>query len=479
MRKFLGVMFVAAALAAAACGGKGTTPTAPSPGSTVSPASPGGPASPTAATITGSVRNASANASVGVAGTTMKTGLDAAGHFALGNVPTGDVQLQVSSGSANAMVPILAVQAAQTVEVVVSLSGTSAKLESEVRHGAGEAEIKGLIEALPPTTAASTFRVAGKTVTTSASTVFMEGSITRTFASLKLNERVEVRGSLSNDTVTATRVEMEDADEHAPNPAPNPGPNPNPNPGQNEAEFRGTISGLTGNASAFQFNVGSTVVKGDATTSIQGESNTTMTFAALKNGAAVEVKGVQQTGFVQASRIKLENEQENEPKEAEFRGAISGLTGTASAFQFNVGSTVVKGDATTSITGDGSGSNSGSGGGGNTPRTFADLKNGTQVEVKGVQQTGFVQASRIQIEDDDNNDDNDNDNGEAKVEGTLGSVSGTCPAISSSVNSTKFTASASTRFDNACSSVRSGDKVEVRGTRNTDGSLAATRLRKR
>jgi hypothetical protein len=149
------------------------------------------------------------------------------------------------------------------------------------------------------------------------------------------------------------------------------------------------------------------------------------------------------------------------PKEAEFTGTISGLTGTASAFQFTVGTQLVKGDATTSILGHS-----------NMTKAFADLKNGATVEVKGVQQTGFVQASRIELEDEDEVQ-------EVKVEGTLGTVSGTCPAISSTVTTTKFTTSASTRFDDACAGFKSGDKVEVRGTMQSDGSLAATRLRKR
>src|SRR5262249_27354728 len=108
--------------------------------------------------------------------------------------------------------------------------------------------------------------------------------------------------------------------------------------------------------------------------------------------------------------------------------------------------------------------------------TFADLHNGDTVEVKGTRNTdGSIQAQTIQIEENEN----ENENEEVQVEGTLGSITGTCPAISSTVSSTKFTASASTRFDNACSSFASGNKVEVRGTRNTDGSITATRLRKR
>lgn len=367
MHKFLGMMLVAAAVGMTACGGKGNAPTAPSSGS--------GATSLTAAMITGTVRNG-ASGTVGVAGTSMTTALDTAGHFTLANVPTGDVRLQVISGGANATVPIAAVQAAQTIEVVVNVSGASANLESEVRHGVGETELKGVVEAVPPTTAASTFRAAGKLVVTNASTAFDKGSL----ASLTIGMHVEVKGALAGDTLTATRVEIEDARPATPTPV------PTPTPPSTEAEFSGTISALSGTAASFQFTVGSRVVKGDSTTSIIGSSNTVKSFADLKNGGAVEVKGIQRDGFVQASRIHIEGA-ETEP-----------------------------GD----------------------------------------------------------------DEAEAEVEGTLGALTGTCPSIKSSVGSTMFATSPSTRFDGAaCTAFKSGDRVEVEGTKKSDGSITATRLRKK
>jgi hypothetical protein len=475
MRKSLGAIMVAAALSAAACGGKGNAPTAPSGGGAGTPVSPAGPASPAAATIIGSVQNASAGATVGIGGTSMSAALDPAGRFTLANVPAGDVQLQVNSGAAQAAVPIPGVQASQTVEVVVMVSGASASLESEVRHGVGEAELKGVVEALPPTTPALTFKAAGKTVTTNGSTVFVSHGATRTFADLKLKMRVEVKGTLAGDTFTATRVEIEDAAAPAPGPAPAPTPNPPapaPKPEPGEAELSGTISALSGSASSFQFNIGSRVVKGDGKTSILGSSNAVKAFADLKNGTTVEVKGVQREGFVQASRIKIEGA-ETEPHdppgvEAELTGAISALSGTASSFQFNLGSRVVKGDGKTSILGSS-----------NAVKTFADLKNGTTVEVKGVQREGFVQASRIKIEGAEN-EPHDPLGVEAEVEGMLGAVSGKCPAISSSVSGTPFTASAATEFEGAaCEAFKSGDKVQVKGTKKADGSISATRLRRK
>jgi len=167
-----------------------------------------------------------------------------------------------------------------------------------------------------------------------------------------------------------------------------------------------------------------------------------------------------------------EPEPEPQPEpEREFTGVIAGLSGSPSSFQFTVGSTVVKGDATTAITRR------------DLTVPFSTLQNGLSVEVKGMQQTGFVQAASVHVEDEIENEPpeppNDNDDDEVKVEGTLGAMTGTCPAISSSVSTTKFTTSASTRFDDPCGGFHAGDRVEVRGTRTASGALAATRLRKR
>jgi Domain of unknown function (DUF5666) len=237
---------------------------------------------------------------------------------------------------------------------------------------AGETEITGVVEALPPSTAPSTFRAAGKTVITNASTAFDNGS----FASLAIGTSVEVKGTAAADTITATRVEIVRA------PAPAPAP---PAPQLAEAEFTGTISALSGSASSFQFTAAGRVVRGDATTTIIGR-----------------------------------------------RDAVG---------------------------------------------AFTDLSNGGTVEVKGIQRDGFVQASRLQLEDADAEPGDNRGDDEARVEGVLSAISGACPAIASSVDGTRFTTSASTRFDGAgCSAFRNGDRVEVRGTRSSDGSIAASRL---
>jgi len=259
-------------------------------------------------------------------------------------------------------------------------------------------EVKGTVDALPPSTPAGAFTTAGKTIVTNSSTVFVSGTTTKSFADLKVGLEVEVRGTAAGNAITATHVEIDNEPEPEPEPEPHNPPAPNP-PAPNPP---------------------------------------------ATNPPAP-----------------------NPPREAELTGTMTGLTGTASSFQFTLGTTQVKGDAATLITGDGGPS-----------RTFADLKNGIIVEVHGTQQSGFVQAVRIQIEGPENEPPEDNEN-DADVRGALGPITGTCPAISSTVGTTKFTTSASTRFDDvACTALKTGANVRVRGTRKADGSISATRLQK-
>jgi len=54
-----------------------------------------------------------------------------------------------------------------------------------------------------------------------------------------------------------------------------------------------------------------------------------------------------------------------------------------------------------------------------------------------------------------------------------------CPAISFTVRGTQISTTSSTRFDDiTCAGVQNGVVVEVRGTRQTNGSIVATRVKR-
>jgi len=164
-------------------------------------------------------------------------------------------------------------------------------------------QIEGTVTALPPTTAALTFAVAGKTVVTTSSTVFVNDGATRTFADLKIGMKVEVSGTLSGNTLTASRVELEDAEEPRPGPAPNPPPQnppaPNPAPGD-EAEVEGTLGTIAGTCPAISSTAGTTKFTTTASTKFDD-----VTCGALKAGMKVEIKGSRNAdGSITATKVE-------------------------------------------------------------------------------------------------------------------------------------------------------------------------------
>jgi len=371
------VLVLATMASAAACGGKSGTPATPAAPSTTNTGTPAGPSTPgPTATVTGNVQAAPAGVTVSVVGTSISAAVDGASRFALVNVPPGEVELQLTGGGANATVSVGTVQPSETVDLVVTVAGSSASIDSQVKSGAGEAQLEGRVEALPPATPALTFKAAGRTVRTDSATRFVDGSVTRAFGDLQIGMRVHVKGTLSGDTLTATRVELQNA------PAP-PAP---PVKTHDQVEVNGVVDTLTGSASAFQFKIGARLVKGDSATAFFGDGDKPDTFGDLKNGARVEVKGEQRDGFVQATRIHV-NEPEKAPApapapatEVELEGPVGGMKGTCPSVTFGVKGVSVLTSVSTAFEGG----------------SCTALKNGDKITVKGIRQAdGLVAATRV------------------------------------------------------------------------------------
>ena len=447
MRRGLGLILMTALLAGA-CGG--SSPASPSPAESGVAGS---------AMITGSVQGATASAltaasngaaltgvTVRVLGTSISSTVDAGGRFTLMNVPAGSVQLQLTGGGANATLTLAPIQASQTVDVVVAVAGSTASLESEVRSGSGQAELEGRVESLPPTQAALTFKAAGRTVKTDASTRFVDGSQSRTFADLKIGMRVHAKGSLVGDQFTATLVELQNSNTSIP------------------VEVNGVIDTLTGSASTFSFKVGSRLVKGDANTTFFGDGDKPDTFADLKEGSRVEVKGEQRDDYVYAVRIHINggDDTDTDPQDdsASIHGVLKAMSGATPNFVLTVDTTTVRTSSSTQVKRRGD------------VQTLAELKVGQSLHVVGVRQSnGSLDARLIEIND-------DAPGGEFEIEGSLGGLKGTCPSIQFGVNGFSITTSAATTFEGtACSALKSGTKVTVKGLKQADGSVAATRIK--
>lgn len=84
---------------------------------------------------------------------------------------------------------------------------------------------------------------------------------------------------------------------------------------------------------------------------------------------------------------------------------------------------------------------------------------------------GSIDARLIEIDD-------DAVGGEFQIEGAVGGLKGSCPAVTFGVNGFSIATSGSTTFEGgACSALKNGSKVTIKGTRLADGSVAATSVK--
>jgi hypothetical protein len=119
---------------------------------------------------------------------------------------------------------------------------------------------------------------------------------------------------------------------------------------------------------------------------------------------------------------------------------------------------------------------------GNRTMQFADLKVGDHVEARGTIDGATLTATEVKVEregeDDNEDEDDDNAGRQAEVSGVISGSTGTCPTVTFTVQSTKVTVNKDTSFpDKPCAdATKNGAKVEVKGAKQTDGSILATRV---
>lgn len=218
----------------------------------------------------------------------------------------------------------------------------------ETEHPA-EVEFKGSIDSLSPLV------VGGRAVTTNAQTIVENGP-------LALNQWVEVEGFAQADgSVLAKKIEVEHTGE----------------PGDDdvaEVEFKAPIVSFPSAPYVGTWLIGSYTVNVTATAVV----DTSRGMPAI--GAIAEVKAMQKAdGTLEALRIKIEDAVEFE-NEVEFKGVISGLSGSAPEYTMTVAGHTVKTDGGTLIDG--------------------ALADGKFVEVSGsLRPEGWVLAKRIHVED--------------------------------------------------------------------------------
>ena len=119
---------------------------------------------------------------------------------------------------------------------------------------------------------------------------------------------------------------------------------------------------------------------------------------------------------------------------------------------------------------------------GNTTMQFTDLKVGDHVQARGTLDGTTLTATEIKVERDTDNEDGSGDDNEssnqAEVSGLTSGSSGTCPAVTFTVQNTKVTVNSSTTYSgtSCANATKNGVKVDVKGTKQSDGSILATRV---
>ena len=118
---------------------------------------------------------------------------------------------------------------------------------------------------------------------------------------------------------------------------------------------------------------------------------------------------------------------------------------------------------------------------GSTKLQFSDLKVGDHVQVRGSRDGSMVTATEIKVEhagDAEDEDDNDQGDHEAELEGVVSGLSDSCPGITFTVQSTKVKADQNTTYGSttSCGAIKNDLKVEVKGIKQSDGSVLARRI---
>jgi hypothetical protein len=303
---------------------------------------------------------------VSVVGTSISTTVNGSGEFTLSGVPSGTVQLKFSGSGVDATVSISGVTASDRIEITVSVTGGSARVESERRgRGNGDNEVRGVVSGLTGACPTLTFMVQTTRVTTNSATTFDD----MTCARVANGMQVEVKGVLQADgSLLASRVEAEDDEVGG------------------RMELEGPVASLAGTCPAVNFIVQSARVTTNGATLFEDGS-----CATVQNGLQVEVDGQRQAdGSVLATRVEIKADN----RELRVKGAVSELAGTCPAITFTVQGTKVATSSATRF----------------DDTSCARVANSMRVEVRGVRQSdGSILASRVEREDDDDEDDEDDD----------------------------------------------------------------------
>jgi hypothetical protein len=231
--------------------------------------------------------------------------------------------------------------------------------------------------------------------------------------------------------------------------------------------INGVVRNLTGTVDAFEFTIDGRKIRGDRVTEFYGHPNMTpaRVFEEMNNTRA-EVKAWPRDGFWYAERLHVNVDEEvpegpedpTTPNDdsASIEGTLTAMSGARPNLTLTIAGTVVRTSSSTVVQRRGD------------VQDLSVLQIGMTIHVVGDRQTnGSIDARRLQIKD-------DAAGAEFEIEGSVGGLKGSCPAVTFGVNGFNIATTSATTFTPACADLKSGNKVRVRGVVQGDGSVRAT-----
>jgi uncharacterized protein DUF5666 len=231
--------------------------------------------------------------------------------------------------------------------------------------------------------------------------------------------------------------------------------------------INGVVRNLTGTVDAFEFTIDGRRIRGDRVTEFYGHPNMTpaRVFEEMNNTRA-EVKAWPRDGFWYAERLHVNVDEEvpetptgpTTPNDdsASIEGLLTAMSGARPSLTLTIAGTVVRTSGSTVVQRRGD------------VQDLSVLQIGMTIHVVGDRRgDGSIDARRLQIKDDATG-------AEFEIEGSVGGLKGSCPAVTFGVNGFNVATTSATTFTPACGDLKNGNKVKVRGVVQGDGSVRAT-----
>lgn len=161
-------------------------------------------ATPTFASLTSTV-----TLTVKVVGTNISAPVSSSGAFVLEGVPAGNIQLQFSGQSANAVAPLGTVNTGDRLDLEIRIEGSVGVVEASIRVKVDSTtEVEGVVTALSGTCPNLSFMVNGWTLK-------INSSSQASCSNIKVGVKVKIKGTLtSSRVVVVVRVDVTATDEH-------------------------------------------------------------------------------------------------------------------------------------------------------------------------------------------------------------------------------------------------------------------------